>query len=358
MQGESNINGKLFKVFLGFFILLIIIVLIFLFTKSMRQEVVYDSLDNYLNDSFYAQDENELLEEESPFEGDAEEVIPVEKSEPVEEGMKPGNYHLSLIHDKLTRTYQLYIPKQYNQLTNLPLVISLHGAGGSSDNAKIISGFDAKSEEEGFVVVYPESEKLDSFIGMKRGWNAGTCSAEDNIADDAGFISVLIDELKTKLNIDPKRVYVAGMSNGGMMAYRLACELSDKITAVAVVAGSMSLDFDKCSPSRPVPLLHIHGMADNLVRLIGGSGTKLAISGCAKPPILETMAEWKENNGCSGKAVEDHKNNKVTCLAYESCPVNADVNLCIVNGVGHTWPEVKGFSTTDYIWEFFNQYEM
>ncbi len=150
--------------------------------------------------------------------------------------LKAGDHVLSLKVGDHERTYLLHLPLAFDGKRSLPLVVVLHGGGGNAPGAVDMTGFSEKADKEGFVVVYPNgSGRLKNRLLT---WNSGNCCgyALDSSADNVGFIRVLIDELEKTRAIDPKRVYATGMSNGGMMTYRLACELSDKIAAAAPVA--------------------------------------------------------------------------------------------------------------------------
>jgi polyhydroxybutyrate depolymerase len=270
-----------------------------------------------------------------------------------------GEYYFSLEHDGLDRTYGLYIPKSYDGESPVDLVFSLHGAGGSAKNAKKITGFNKKAEEEGFVVVYPEGIEVSRFSRNLRTWNAGDCKMVDNNADDVGFISDLIDKLEGMLAVD--HVYVSGMSNGAMMTQYLACELSDKIDAVASVAGALSLDFNKCNPVEPIPIMHIHGLLDPLVKFGGGTASELdglTVSGCNKQPILDVMLFWRDKNNCSKlQARTSYQKGSTLCLTNDSCSGGSEVTLCTISNAGHVWPLRNDMNATDYIWDnFFSKY--
>ncbi|HUJ70694.1 MAG TPA: PHB depolymerase family esterase, partial [Verrucomicrobiae bacterium] len=182
--------------------------------------------------------------------------------------LKPGNHELSLKTGGRDRVYSLHLPPAYDGKHLLPLVIVLHGGGGNAEGAIRMTGFNQKADKEGFVVVYPNgSGRLKTRLLT---WNSGNCCgyALDSGVDDVGFIRALIDELKKTRAVDPQRVYATGISNGGMMTYRLACELSDKIAAIAPVAGALNLE--NCQPTRPVSVIIFHGTADEHVLYNGG----------------------------------------------------------------------------------------
>lgn len=180
------------------------------------------------------------------------------------------NYAGLIIFSRLERTYLIHIPPSYDKTKPIPLLIVLHGGGGTGKNMVKLTqgGFDKLSDKEGFVVVYPN--------GIEKHWNDGRSGEEtgyrvhkENL-DDVGFISTLIDYLIKELNIDPKRVYVTGMSNGAIMSYRLACELTEKIAAIAPVTGNMPQNiYPSCSPLRPISVLAINNVNDPLMPWAG-----------------------------------------------------------------------------------------
>ena len=162
--------------------------------------------------------------------------------------------YLGFSYDGYERTYLLHLPTGYDGIEPLPLIIAMHGGLGSADNLQSQSGLSNKADSENFIVVYPEGVK--GGVLNVRTWNAGWCcgnSSSSNV-DDVGFIDSLLDTLVDRYAIDTNRIYATGMSNGGFMSYRLACELSDRIAAIAPVSASMSVT--GYIPSRPVPIIH------------------------------------------------------------------------------------------------------
>ncbi|HPI09028.1 MAG TPA: PHB depolymerase family esterase, partial [Saprospiraceae bacterium] len=160
----------------------------------------------------------------------------------------------------LTREYRLYKPAVYNGSTAVPLVINMHGYSSNNLEQEFYGDFRGIADTANFLIVHPNGT-LDN--QGQRFWNAfGTGS---NV-DDVGFISDLIDTLSAAYNIDPQRIYATGMSNGGFMSYSLACELNERIAAIASVTGSMApIKLASCNPQRPVPVMEIHGTADGVV---------------------------------------------------------------------------------------------
>ncbi|WP_431215501.1 alpha/beta hydrolase family esterase [Puia sp. P3] len=196
--------------------------------------------------------------------------------------------------DGLSRTYLLNLPPNYYESSNLPLVIALHGFGGTSAEMERDYGITDKGNAEGFVVAYPDGVPSNGPFRL-RSWNAGRCCfvAESDNIDDVHFISSLIDQLVANYKIDPKKVYVAGMSNGAMMTYTLACALSEKIAAITSVSGTLMAS-SPCQPSRAVPILHIHSALDTKVPFNGGYG----MDNVYFSPVDSGLSVWAMNDSC------------------------------------------------------------
>src|SRR3954454_3613204 len=173
----------------------------------------------------------------------------------------PGDHTRTLMMGEQKRTYLVYVPKGYDPKKPAPVVLALHGAAMNGSMMVWFSGLNKKSDEAGFIVVYPSGTGTGSFLAWNTGGSKGKMA--EGRADDVAFIGKLLDDLGTVVKVDEKRVYACGMSNGGMMCYRLAAELSDRIAAVAPVAGTIAIDESK--PKRPVPVIHFHGTEDRLV---------------------------------------------------------------------------------------------
>ncbi len=246
-----------------------------------------------------------------------------------------------------TRSFQVHVPESYDPATPMPLVFDLHGLAMDSDQQIWLSHMNEFADDHGFVAVHPD--------GIGNSWNAGGCcgTASSSDVDDVGFVSDMIDSLSSELCIDASRVFATGMSNGGHMSYRLGCDLADRITAVAPVAGTNTTD--SCSPSRPVPLIHFHGTADLVVPYNGNLTESL-------PPVVETTTAWAVRNGCSETRTEVFANGDSVCEEFDDCPLGGQVTLCTVDGGGHTWPggspmvglgtTTDDLSATAAMWEF------
>lgn len=275
--------------------------------------------------------------------------------------LNPGDHELVLTVGQRERTYLLHLPPAYDGRRALPLVIVLHGGGGNAEGAVRMTGFSKKADKEEFVVAYPNGTgRLKTRLLT---WNSGNCCgyALDSDVDDVGFIRALIDELVKTRAIDSRRVYLTGMSNGGMMAYRLGCELSDKIAAIAPVAGA--LDVENCQPANPVSVIVFHGTADEHVLYNGGEPIqKVDRHFRVDKSVAYAVSYWVKENGCSETPQRSEKGN-IRAEIYSGGKDGAEVVLYTVNGGGHAWPggesyllgaePTKEISATDLMWNFF-----
>ena len=246
---------------------------------------------------------------------------------------------------------------------SVPLVLMLHGGGGNAAIAENMSGLTAKARQEGFIVAYPEGS--GRFAGKLLTWNAGHCcgyAMKRNI-DDVAFISALIERLIADYPVDPQRIYVTGMSNGGLMSHRLGIELSDKLAAIAPVVAT--LFGDEPQPRGPVAALMINGMLDKAVPHLGGPpGGRVtdAWDGTPTKPALAQASFWAKANGCAATpAQQDH--GRYLLWRYTCAPDGA-VELYLLKDNGHAWPggqpgsrrgdtPSSALNATDVIWRFF-----
>jgi polyhydroxybutyrate depolymerase len=259
----------------------------------------------------------------------------------------------SLQHDGITRSYRLYVPPGYTGAEPLPLVFNLHGYGSNASQQEFYSAMNAVAANELFFVCYAD--------GVANQWSTGFGGS----ADDVGFINKLIDALHAEYQIDLRRVYSCGMSNGGYMSYLLACELEHRIAAVASVTGAMTPAFAaNCNPSRPVPVLQIHGTSDDVVPY-GGSALNI--------PIEDLVDFWVAHNACDPVPEETpipdtNPNDGCTAVRFDygPCAENTEVVFYRIDNGGHTWPGAPlaigvtnyDFNASQEIWNFFQQFEL
>ncbi len=278
----------------------------------------------------------------------------------------PGDHERSLMMDEQERSYLLHIPESYDPQKRTPVVLALHGATMNGPTMAAFCGMSTKSDEAGFIVVYPSGTGRKPFLF----WNAGgDWEGSGRKPDDVAFIRKLLDDLATVVNVDEKRVYACGMSNGGMMCYRLAAELSDRIAAIAPVAGTVALG--ESDPKRPVPVIHFHGTNDKLVPFETAAGkVRPSFRGLTVEDSIQT---WVKLNDCDGNSKttdvlsKPEDDLKVTRTIYGPGKNGAAVVLIVVEGGGHTWPGRKPrfrgksalqISANDLIWEFFEKHPM
>lgn len=279
-----------------------------------------------------------------------------------------GDYTLKLKQDEQLRQYMVHVPTSYHPSQATPMVISLHGGGGnmsyqaSEEYYHLISA----SEKAGFIAVFPNGySRLSS--GKLATWNAGICcgNARDKNIDDVGFIKSVINDMKARANIDSKRIYANGMSNGGMMSYRLACELADSVAAIASVAGTDGTL--QCKPSRPISVLHIHAVDDDHVLFNGGSGIK-SKTHADFISVSNTISKWVKQNACNPTPQRVLTVKGAYCDLYSNCQHNTQVKLCVTETGGHSWPggtKVRGgaagstaINANDLIWTFYQENTM
>ena len=233
--------------------------------------------------------------------------------------------HIDLEHDGVSRSYELYVPPAYDGSTPVPVVLNFHGFTSTGLAQQENTSMDETAAREGFIVVYPN--------GLDNSWNAGVCcgrSADTNV-DDVGFTRALIEDLGERGCIDTARVYATGMSNGGFLSHRLACEAADVIAAAAPVAAVLGIDETACNPARPIPIMQFNGTADPLVRYDGG-GLEDSLS------AQESIDGWIARDGCTGEPEVSYQNGAATCETVGDCEGGASVTLCSIEGAGHCWP--------------------
>jgi len=254
-----------------------------------------------------------------------------------------------------TREYILHVPPTYKGKSAVPLVIVLHGAIQGAASAERMSGMSELADKESFIAVYPNGT---SMMGNAPAWNAGNCCgyAQRESVGDIAFLRALITRLQKSYNIDAKRIYVTGISNGAMMSYRAACEMSDVVAAVAPVEGAQNVP---CKPSAPVSLIVFHGTADRLVPFNGGSTPYQIGPRRNDTPVADAVAFWVKENGCA-PAAKHEESKDVHIDIYSECKDGTGVALYAIQGGRHLWPGTPishvDLSATDVMWRFFAQH--
>jgi len=267
----------------------------------------------------------------------------------------------TLAVDGRERAYLLYTPYSYDPATPAPLVVSLHGFASGPMNQMEVSQWNELADEHGFIVAYP------SGTGFPKRWNTSGVAGEGG-ADDVAFLSDLIDTLSQQYNIDPQRVYVNGLSNGGGMSNTLACLRPERIAAIGGVAGAYTEPAGGCNPTRPVPVIAFHGTDDRIVPYAGGAAG--GPQNFVFPAVPDWAAAWAERNGCDATPDTLPAQGEVSGVRYTGCTDSAEVVFYTVEGGGHNWPgggrlpeAIVGHTTEDIdasatMWEFFVQHPL
>lgn len=275
---------------------------------------------------------------------------------------RPGTYRFKFTHDGLSREYIVHVPAR-RAAGPAPVLMALHGGGGNMDYQAKNYGLIEKSERSGFVAVFPNG--YSRFPGgILATWNAGKCcgQARDKNIDDVGFLSEVIRRVQVQVNADRDRLFVTGMSNGGLMAYRLACELPGRIRGIAPVAGTDNTV--ACNPRQPVPLIHFHARDDTHVLFNGGAGKdafrrREQVTEFTSVPA--TIAKWVAINRAEPTARRVLTVPGATCDLHSASPRGAPVQLCVTETGGHSWPGVPNrrkepsmaINANDLMWDFF-----
>jgi len=265
------------------------------------------------------------------------------------------------------RTYEIHLPGNRAPGKPAAVVIVLHGGGGNAANAERMSGMSAKADKEGFIAAYPNGTPSRPG-GPLLTWNAWRCcgAAMDSHADDVAFMREVVDDIAQRYPVDRKRIYATGLSNGGMMAYRLGCEAGDLFAAIAPVAGALN-SYD-CTSGPKVSVIAFHGTADKHVLFNGGlPQVSFDNHRRADNAVAFAMQAWRERNGCDDRMERDRKGS-IVHSAWR-CADGTAVELYAIDGGSHSWPGgQKGLrfgnvdppnmeiSATDLMWDFFRSH--
>lgn len=280
--------------------------------------------------------------------------------------LPPGDHLRELRVGNQIRSYFIHIPPMYDSRRSTPVVLALHSAMMNGAAMARFCGLNEKADQSGFVAVYPNGTGSTPFFLY---WDAG--GVRGRVSDDVSYVAKLLDDLATVVNVDSRRIFATGMSNGAMMCYRLAAELSERIAAIAPVAGTMAIE--QCQPNRPVSILHFHGTKDGLV-LFGGPDERTP-KNIKFLSVDETMRAWVKINGCpqTPEVAELHRlsddGTAVRRKGHGPGKDNSEVVLYVIEGGGHTWPgrdprlrllgkSTREISANDLMWEFFQKHPM
>ena len=260
----------------------------------------------------------------------------------------------------------MHVPRSYRSIKPAPLLLAFHGGGGDMEYMAKDEyyGLISKSDKEGFVLVIP-----NGYSHLKSGkfatWNAGACcgDARDKKIDDVGFVKTMVANLSNQMRIDQRKIFATGMSNGGMMAYRVACELPDIFSAIASVTGTDNTL--QCNSAKPISVLHIHAKNDTHVLFNGGAGEG-AFNDITKVTdfvsVPDTVKLWVKRNACNDAPKRVLEVPGAYCDLYSGCKAGTEVKLCVTDIGGHSWPggyksrgeaTSQAISANDVMWDFF-----
>jgi len=266
------------------------------------------------------------------------------------ETVASGNYELTLSgEDMEPRDVIVHIPPAYDGSLQLPLLIVLHGGAGNGEQIQRLAELDADADEYGFVVAYPDgSGRLGERLLT---WNAGHCCgfALTNQVDDVAFIDLLIDRLLEHYAIDPARVYITGISNGGMLAYRAGAELAHKVAAIAPIAATIGgrvsegeFELVPGTPDAPVSVIALHGLLDQHVLYAGGEAPEALDAGRVDLSVEASIAFWLNANGCNLQPeTETLAAGNIVIDTYGGCEAGTEVVLVTIVDGGHAWPGAR-----------------
>ncbi|MDF1672074.1 MAG: PHB depolymerase family esterase [Vicingaceae bacterium] len=273
-----------------------------------------------------------------------------EKDNPKDNNSCISNQNAQTIsHDGLTREYIVYVPRSYDGNTAVPLVFNFHGFGGLASEYMSYANMRPQADAQNFILIYPQGSCLNG----DSHWNASLPGPDNKSnADDFGFIEALITKLNSSYNIDNERIYACGYSNGGMLAYALACYKNNLIAGACSVSGCM-LDND-CSPTNPTAILSIHGTSDDVLSYNGNSSFN---------SVAFALNYWTTFNNTDGSPSIDSYNDNGTTIEHHVY-ANGDSSVTVehykVIGGGHDWFNMsyQGNNTGDLIWNHLSQYNI
>jgi polyhydroxybutyrate depolymerase len=283
------------------------------------------------------------------------------------EPLGPGDHKRIITVDGVKRQHYIHIPPKYDPKKPAAVVLALHGASMWDKQMATFTGLSATADKHNFIVVYPNG------TGIIQTWNAGLFASEFSLnkLDDVKYLGKVLDDVESVVTVDKKRVHAAGLSNGAMMSYRLAAEMSDRIGSIATIAGTLALD--KYEPKRAVSVVHFHGTKDTLVPYNGPEKKKEA-KVLRFRSVDDTMKACIKANGCAEKpivTVIDMKEDKLKVIRREwnEGKNDSEVVLYVIEEGGHTWPgmnlgpaflgaSTKNIDANEILWEFFKKHPL
>ena len=246
-----------------------------------------------------------------------------------------GVQERQILSGQKQRSYRLFVPPGYDGSTSLPLVLELHGSGGTAAGQARTSGFDTVAAREGFAVASLQAD------GGR--WNVPI--RQDRV-DDVEYVSDVIDDAASVLCIDRARVYATGFSSGARMSSLLGCKLSARIAAIAPVSG---LRWPAPCGGRAIPVLTFHGLADQQ-NTYDGKAENRGDEWLESVP--DALAGWAQYNGCNTNVILEDPDGPLSVMRYAGCRESTEVRLIRIDGLGHTWTR-KEIDTTEVMWQFF-----
>jgi polyhydroxybutyrate depolymerase len=296
-------------------------------------------------------------------------------TEVTQEMLQPGDYTRTLKVDDRDRSYLVHVPHNYDPKQPTPVVLVLHGAWTNGPITAVYSGLNRTADDKNFIAVYPNGTGMRDTVLF---WNSGgrdrTTQMGRTPPDDVKFIGKVLDDLSSVTNVDPKRIYATGISNGGMMCYLLAGQMSDRIAAIAPIAGTLCQD--DVHLKRPVSVLHFHGTEDKLVPYDGSNCTAKTMLRCKS--VDETVQTFAKLDGCPDKPREEQlpsiadDGTSVKRFTYGPGKDGSEVVLIEIVGGGHNWPNrpilpvlqstlgtvTHQINPNAMIWDFFEKHPM
>ncbi|HEX5036155.1 MAG TPA: PHB depolymerase family esterase [bacterium] len=272
----------------------------------------------------------------------------------------PGDFNVTLVSDGLNRHYVLHVPPAYDGSTSLPLVVILHGGGGTGKSMIGLTGMNDLADQNGFLVAYPDGTIPTNDPDGKRSWNSGVMAANNDVLpNDVAFLRSLALAIEKDLHADSTKIFVAGFSNGASMSMRLATDLPDVFAASASVEGSIQItNADGLTGALPtpvgvIPVVIINGKADPIALYDGGTNQKGEVIASA----AEAVSFWNAADGCTGAPVEHASpDGNVVVDEYKTCTPGGAVSLVTIGNGQHQWPRLDDqthFNASAAIWDFF-----